>query len=138
MFVFGAALPKHVRWDDCAVTWGARAIWPGFTTRIDCLPDRQQRTTPEQDEPDPVAGEELAEWGRKSWSKLQEWCENVSQSSSDMFLYEEGPFGLRATPNGSYGYLYIRAWRLTDEAQKRVVDAVNEEVKDVNAEPVTA
>ena len=120
MFTFGARFPENVEFTDCAVTWGARAIWSGYTDVIDCVPDRQQRETPGREEPDQAAGAQLAAWGEKSWPKLEEWCKNISQKGYDVFLLEEGPFGLRATPNGSYGYLYIRAWKLTDKAYDRI------------------
>ena len=37
---------------------------------------------------------------------------DVSSSSSDIIYGESGDYRLLATPNGSYGYVYISVWRI--------------------------
>jgi len=128
-------LPEGLEPEDCLITWGARAIWPGFTDEIDLLPDRQGMEMPGRDDLDSELSAELREWGSGSvWGDLRTWCMGISQRDYDVFLSEQGPFGLRATPNGSYGYLYIRAWKLKPEAQERREAALSgkEEEADVS------
>jgi len=119
MFAFGAAFPSDVKPGDCSVFWGARAIWGGYTDYIDLLPDRQQIQGPGGIDDGPVEESrmELSDWTNKTGlPALRKWAKNVSQSSSEEFVIRDGLFGLRASPNGSYGYMYIRTWKLGVES----------------------
>jgi hypothetical protein len=97
---WGRSAPEGTN-NDAA--WGARAIFQrGF---IDLLPDRQD-----------VAGTRenvltLNKWinsvGLKRLNKL---VERLSGSSSEVVSFDDGPFHIEASPQSSYGYLYIGAW----------------------------
>jgi len=115
MFSFGAAFPDGITITDCKVTWGARAIFKGYSDYIDLLPDRQQMECPE-DVDDPQARKALSAWiNGKGLPALRKWSKNIAQGSCEEFLFEDDRFAIRATPNASYGYMYIRAWLRKEE-----------------------
>ncbi len=101
--------------------WGARAIFerghfegryglrgkekwiPGY---IDLVHDRQSFVG--QDHP---RKEEFMKWlNEVALLALRKWAEPVGSNSRDVFTYGNGVFVLKASPNASYGYLYIGAW----------------------------
>ena len=128
---WGANLPEGIKEEDCVCTWGARAIYtlcykPGATTYrrgkrvqksgktvvdIDILPDRQNCSN--------EFSSELIEWlnvdaGFSRFKKLAEAAQ-LPTSSGESIELRDGKFGIRGTPNGSYGYMYIKAWQLKGE-----------------------
>ena len=102
---FGATLPDTVKLEDLEAVWGGRAIWQGYKDWFDIPFDRQQCSG--EDKPRKA----LATWTNKQGLKqVRKWAAKVGADSSDVFLSEDGIFGIRATPNSSYGYMYIRTW----------------------------
>jgi len=99
--------------------WGARAIfesgrWEGLGTkrqkyyppRIDLVYDRQ--TFGGNGHPDK---EKFIEWiSKKALPACKRWAEHQTLDSRQVFTFMDDGFVLMASPNGSYGYLYIGAW----------------------------
>ena len=87
------------------LAWGARAIYKqGF---IDILHDRQSWRGPREDRTALVA------WiNDQGIAALKAECEKVSLpgDSDATVLWSEGGFTIEASPNASYGYLYITAY----------------------------
>ncbi len=105
--------------------WGARAIfegprWEGYgkTTRfaaayVDLVHDRQSLVGQEH-----PRKEEFMEWLNKiALPALRKWAEGVSPDSKDVFTVGNGVFVLKASPNGSCGYMYIGAWMIRGFSQ---------------------
>ena len=105
---------------DPKLYWGARAILvPAHYERgglkprrvaayIDLLPDRQsvlfyEDFLPEKDQ--------FIDWiMEKALPACRKWARDIDQSSREVFTFEEGEYVLKASPNASYGYLYIGCW----------------------------
>ena len=98
--------------------WGARAIFErgrfeGFGKRqkwvppyIDLVHDRQSFIG--RDDP---RKEEFMDWLNKlALPALRKWAEGVRLDSKEVFTFGNGVFVLKATPNASFGYMYIGAW----------------------------
>jgi len=88
--------------------WGARAIYKGYQDdyRIDLLFDRQSADD---------ANEEFINWVNNRalpWLRDEVRKQALATDSSKRLEYREFKYVLRATPNGSYGYLYIGAAEL--------------------------
>ena len=108
--------------------WGARAIYeaPHFEGRrserkipahIDLLYDRQSFEGHEHPEKDA-----FVQWVDKTaLPALRKWADEkwVMGDSREVFSFEEGSYVLKASPNASYGYLYIGAWKKGGEASGR-------------------
>jgi hypothetical protein len=100
---FGRKPP--VRSDDTVpVHWGARAIFKRGV--IDILYDRQQM----------IAGDEqermnLAAWINASMPKLEKLVKRMNGSESTVVEFDDGGYHMEASPQSSYGYLYIGAWK---------------------------
>lgn len=91
--------------------WGARAILQRGT--IDLLPDRQTFRAPEQDQKldrRDFANLSLVHWiNTKALPWLREEAKKLSGSSNKVIQFSEGRFLIAASPQSSYGYLYIGA-----------------------------
>ena len=62
---------------------------------------------------------ELREWMNSGpWRQMMKWAKEVKQDSREVFSEDAGNFHLRATPNNSYGYLYILGWWGPEKADK--------------------
>jgi hypothetical protein len=103
--------------------WGARAIFEsgrfeGFGKKqkyippyIDLVHDRQSFVGNEHERK-----QEFLDWLNKTaLPALRKWAEGVSPDSRDVFVYGNGVFVLKASPNASYGYMYIGAWKTSIE-----------------------
>ena len=111
---WGAQLPDDIKQDDCSAVWGARAIFTPFKQHcIDLLPDRQSVRCGDEDNTACL----LSWLNTGNMKKLSRAVQNMSTSSDEVVDIRDGLFGIRATPGGSYGYLYIVAWRLKTEAE---------------------
>lgn len=105
----GVVYAGHVGW---------RAIFhPHAHNPIDILPDRGSRNG------DDATADEIIKWlnakndkldGKKPWRWLQKQSKNLSASSSDYVQFIDGDFILEASPQSSYGYLYIGAAKVTE------------------------
>jgi hypothetical protein len=110
-FFFGLPAPESV----AGPSWAARAIFtPGTQNAVDFLGDRQQWSTT-QDSPEASA---LRAWindcGLPTLRlRLREGLEtrDVGTDSTDVITVEGSGFTLTASPNASYGYLYLGAWQ---------------------------
>lgn len=117
---WGRNLPAEMK-GRIAATWGARAI---YTNRvIDLLPDRQSWHLDgfSEDDADPTSVE--YENRRRALAPLSRWIDKkglpflrreakqfLSPDSNEMVKLDDGNFHIEASPQASYGYLYIRAW----------------------------
>jgi hypothetical protein len=93
--------------------WGARAIFqPQLKNPIDLLPDRQTwNPTPANKHPllRPWLDNEALPWLRQ---QIKE--KGIGSGSSEVLIYHRTKhenYTLMASPQRSYGYLYIGAWR---------------------------
>lgn len=91
--------------------WGARAIYqPQLKNPIGLLPDRQTwNPTPANNRPllRPWLDNEALPW-------LREHLKGIGAGSNEVLVYhrtEHENYTLMASPQRSYGYLYIGAWR---------------------------
>lgn len=91
--------------DGAVRAWGARAIYQ--RQRIELLWDRQNW---QPDEKPPVEFEDWINQIGLPW--LRKTCTDryITPDSSTVLLYEDGPYGIEASPQRSYGYLYIVAY----------------------------
>jgi len=90
--------------DECLAVWGARAIF--LRGELDFLPDRQQALGSE------TARRLLGKWiARTALPRLKKHIrENRWDSASrEVFELNIGPCTLKASPNGSHGYMYLTA-----------------------------
>src|SRR4030067_1949788 len=94
--------------------WGTRAIFTQryirqtrkVTTELDLLHDRQNFQGP-QDE----GTKKFMTWiNTKGLPEVRVWASKVTTDSREMFNFEDEEYKIIATPNGSYGYMYIGAW----------------------------
>jgi hypothetical protein len=94
--------------------WDARAIHEG-AAGFALLPDRQYLLHPDRDTK-ALSGQ---------WSKwcadLTDWVKQTDTHSAEVYQKDEGTFHLRASPQASYGYLYITIWqdRNTPKGEER-------------------
>jgi len=110
--------------DGARIAWGARAIWQRGS--VDILPDRQSWYGPSGD--DPVErkqfASELNKILRVAWLRARELYDTVDDFGADgagvYTLYDDDKICITASPNASYGYLYIAAVPvLPDQSQTR-------------------
>lgn len=107
---FGAQLPDKWKPEQLHILWGGRAIWNSNSGFFDIPHDRQQMrggADPER--------KLFATWVTKvALPRVSKWALRVSGSSTEVFEWEDlgdgVTRGICATPNASYGYMYIRAW----------------------------
>jgi hypothetical protein len=91
--------------ENVTTYWGARAIYKPHDKycKIDILYDRQSCLGEKADR------DELVEWlNDKGMPWLKANCK-MSSSSTERIEFKDGKYIIRATPNASYGYLYIGA-----------------------------
>lgn len=81
-------------------TWSARAIHD--RRGIDLLHDRQRF---EGDE-----AKEFTAFANKAVKQINRWSRGVAGKDYDILSIDDAKYHARATPNGSYGYIYIRIW----------------------------
>lgn len=101
--------------------WGARAIYKGDAV-IDLLPDRQS-----------CDGNDELRRGLCQWLNVrgldllreQLRLKHIGTDSAEVIEVQEFQFLLRATPNRSYGYLYIGAAVLPIEAEASIQNEKN-------------
>lgn len=103
--------------------WGARAIleqgkhdYVGYGEKrklhwvpghLDLLWDRQSFVG--QEDPDK---QKFIDWvNGKVLPAVRKWAETIPGDSREVFSFDGEGFVLKASPNGSYGYVYIGAWR---------------------------
>jgi hypothetical protein len=87
--------------ENVVCKWGARAIKEkeGFSF----CPDRKS-----------FEGEDdkgFSDWLNKTLNKAREWATHQSPSGSAVLTIEEDKYKYQATCNGSYGYVYMAAWK---------------------------
>lgn len=95
--------------------YGARAIYTG--QQIDIVWDRQAWWTEGCDEGNGFTTEQsiqlkpLQEWiNQKALPYLRKLAPSLYGDENRVVEYNEGPFHIEASPQRSYGYLYIGAW----------------------------
>jgi len=103
-----------------AVTWGARAIY--IHQQIDLLPDRQSWYLDgfSEDDADETSVEyenrrarmrPLIHWlDKKGLPFLRKEAKHLATDDSRVVTLDDEKFHIEASPQASYGYLYIRAW----------------------------
>jgi hypothetical protein len=118
MFNFGRNIPEEMQ-GKLAATWGARAIfkcerWNGYKGYIDLVWDRQSLHVygDEDDGVKRAVEKNLVDWiNNKGLPAMRKQCESLSGADADVETFDDGPYHIEASPQRSYGYLYIRAWR---------------------------
>ncbi len=133
MFGLQPDLPDNA---ELRMYWGARAIiqkaewgYKTFTRKgkpvrrytclwpqtLDLLPDRRTvARTAEQPDKD-----KFFKWlNKEALPKLRKWVETVDPTGAEVFEYARSGYVLRASPNASYGYLYIGAWPAVSESER--------------------
>jgi hypothetical protein len=116
--MFGLSVPAEIlkKQGKPVRYWGARAIFhPDTAYPIDLLPDRQGYQSDELD-PKPLL-DWLNKFGLPELKKLPTF-KNLDTSSREVVEVKQGQFTLQASPQGSYGYLYIGAWQYWPEGCK--------------------
>jgi hypothetical protein len=97
--------------DKPLVSWSARAIYkPSTDYPIDLLPDRQGMDGGTDDQ-----RHDLQNWlNLRALPELKRLVkeQNISTDSQEVVVIREFKYELKASPNGSYGYLYITAGEL--------------------------
>jgi hypothetical protein len=89
------------------IAWGARAIFKQSGPPIDIVWDRQGWMGEERDA--------LCEWINKTaLPELRKLTEDLSPSSAGVVWWRDGDKAIEASPNASYGYLYITAYVVPD------------------------
>lgn len=121
--MFGLSLKEETN-----VYWGARAIYKGYTDnyRVDLLPDRQHY----EGEDDQV----FLAWlnGRAlPWLRAKVRQLALSTDSNEVLELQEYKYILKASPNGSYGYLYIGAGELPVEQGEPFVNRFTQDEEPV-------
>ena len=104
---FGRRPPAGV-----TLAWGARAIYDtrGGVTSIDLLWDRQSWLGEER--------KALSAWlNEKGIRTIKKACEEagLAGSSAEVVSWSEGGWTIEASPNQSYGYLYLCAYQAVEE-----------------------
>lgn len=99
---FGTLVPEQA-----PAYWGARAIYRD--SRIDFLPDRQDMIGDDEDRRqlrqaliDAKAHDEITRFFRHTYVSPSE--------AAHRMIFENERVAVAASPNGSYGYLYLTAW----------------------------
>ena len=102
--------------DDITPRWGARAIYSlrDGKAYIDLLWDRQQMEGGTDE-----ARKKLAAWVNDRalpWLKKACSASYIAVDCNEVVTYDRDGYHLEAYPRESYGYLYIGAWPLKEEA----------------------
>ena len=91
--------------------WGARAIYRGYPDYVmELLWDRQSAEGV-QDQPE--FGKWLDDTGLP-WLRKRLKEAGLGSDSRDVLSFAEGNYRIQASPNGSYGYLYIGAVKVKE------------------------
>ena len=93
--------------------WGARAIMEHESFGL--LPDRQSWAGDEEPR------QALCHWIDTTGLRLlrkQVKATGLTQDSREVLIIESPRYRLKATPNASYGYLYIAAWEKESEGER--------------------
>ncbi len=118
---WGRPVPPDMQ-DKILVTWGARAIYTrqainllpdrqswyvaGFSKDVDELPDTESKLRR-------ATMHSLMDWvNHKGLAFLRKESKRLFPEETRVVSMDEGPFHIEASPQASYGYLYIRAWEL--------------------------
>jgi hypothetical protein len=116
---WGRHIPEQMT-GKIAATWGARAIYTA--QQIDLLPDRQSWWADgfSEDDADQTSVEyenrsramkALRSWvNSKGLPYLRKMAKGLYTDENRTVELSEGKMHIEANPQGSYGYLYIRAW----------------------------
>ncbi len=98
------AFGRTIQGDQVAY-WGARAIYQGYSRNyhVDLLPDRQTG--------DNVSDAFLFWLNNRAlpWLQAEVRKQGLGTDSTEVLSLTEYKYHIEATPNGSYGYLYIGA-----------------------------
>jgi hypothetical protein len=97
--------------------WLGRGIYDDRTYTVSIPPDRQSAKD----------AKDLCRWLNNDGLRtlLQKLRLGAVRGSSDEVLFvDEGVFHLRASPNSSYGYLYMLAWEEVSERAEQPTVAV--------------
>jgi len=111
--MFGIEVPKEIVLErGNPVRWyGARAIFHNVDKTIEIVWDRQSSTHLNGLEINP-----LIDWFNSTGlPKLRELVQDLSWDSNKVVEFKDRQFTLQASPNGSYGYLYIGVWQYWPE-----------------------
>lgn len=116
--MWGLGLPKDVTLTKVE-SWGARALLErGF---VDLLYDRQGwETRPVYENTSWEPSKAFCDWlSKRGMPALRKWAKDVPADSDRVYAMREGNYALFASPNRSYGYLYITAiWaQIPEEAE---------------------
>lgn len=130
MFSFGLRLPADKGFTPI-MGWGARAIY-GPNDYLDLLPDRQSFIGP--DTPDPLLESNFIYWVNKAaLPLLRNWMKKDCSGSSSYQMFEihsvaseDHLYTMLASPQGSYGYMYVGAFVLPLEQKQAFLDHVAE------------
>lgn len=104
--MFGRKIPEGVD----GATWGARAIYDSRCT-IDLVPDRQQCSDGTEAE-----RETLVAWiNRVGLPEMRKRVKaaHLETNSREVFSFDRDGYHIEACPQGSYGYLYLGAWKVS-------------------------
>ena len=116
---WGCGIPQDIH-DKIAVTWGARAIYKNQI--IDLPPERVTWTVPGQElniENHKRLVNSLSQWiNAKGLPFLRKEARTLYPDECRTVALDEGLYHIEASPQSSWGYLYIRAWKL--RPQERV------------------
>lgn len=113
--MFGYQIPKEIieSRGQPRLYWGARAIFEPNNAKnpFQSLPDRMSTSDPDVQYP------LLFRWLKTdALPYLRKECRKLSSSSDKIIEYGDGKvYQLLASPQASYGYLYIGAWRYDPE-----------------------
>lgn len=98
--IFGFKLEK-----EYDTVWGSRAIYDSKTHQIEFLYDRNEIRNPENFGP---LKKWLSETGLSAIRALIH-KRGLNQDSREVLIYSDDKYIIKATPNGSYGYMYLVA-----------------------------
>ena len=95
--------------------WGARAIYSysGYShARVDVVWDRQEFVVAEGVEREGEASKRFGKWIDDQ--HLAQWCEEERLMTNEdrLISRSHGSYYIEASPNRSFGYLYIAAWEM--------------------------
>jgi len=125
MFTFGLRPPEGA---NSKYWWGARAI---FTQRAERNPNKRRKFDPEYivvttvellydrqsyDGPQDEGTKKFTNWiDTVGLPAVRQWAEKVNTDSREQMNYASNGYNITATPNGSYGYMYIGAWSIEEK-----------------------
>lgn len=107
--------------------WGARAIyasgnkWTNYTPSLDLLPDRQSYGN---NASGPAKDDFFLFVNKRALPALRKWIKKGCHGtgSRQVFMFREGIYCLLASPNASYGYMYIGAFDVGTPEEWAIVD----------------